>query len=259
MAGFCRAANFRALLKSPIAEQNLKEIRGLVERFYTTSVSAGRVDIGQSDVWADTEESDDSRTQISLDLKKLRRMPADIYEALCGYFTHSLGIDCVAHPPGDEAQFIVEHRIGNIAFGGSKSKSSGNRMVIFEGPNAKQHAGQIMDVLIYPGRNKPRLLFRIQPFAELGEDDKRYDPFRCHEDLGIRTCYAGRQTRPVIVSSKSIISHFASWKTEISGINEECVVVLSLDRVRELAFPTLPCRLTCSRADSITNGAKGRR
>ena len=71
----------------------------------------------------------------------------------------------------------------------------------------------------------------IRQYRELLPDHAVHDPFRRFPDINTRLCYNQTHTTENIVRLEDVVCHFASYVYKPEGIDYDCIVVRSLDRV----------------------------
>ncbi|KAJ3534922.1 hypothetical protein NM688_g7054 [Phlebia brevispora] len=115
---------------------------------------------------------------------------------------------------------------------GKRGKSSRNSFVLLK-TEATPVAAQITDIFLHSrvanGQQMIEPFFVVEEFQPLGHHDQHYDPYRAFPYLNAYLCY-NKFHAPRVVGLHDIQSHFAAYAYTPNGINEECMLVRSLDR-----------------------------
>lgn len=136
------------------------------------------------------------------------------------------------------AQPIPSFPRDNIVFA-SRQGGRRNSFVLFTDPRAPlqdtfPRAGQISQIFLHARLEQGRLLVEpfvlIDEFLPLAGAHVAQDPYRAFADLETRVFYH-KHTAQRVVRSQDIRCHFAALVTDVVGIDQECIVVRSLDRV----------------------------
>lgn len=115
--------------------------------------------------------------------------------------------------------------------------------VVFRAPNNAVLAGQISDIFYHQRTKAGNLTVEpflvVNTFKVLTPEHAAHDPYRQFRDLDAHLVYNNFDSRPQVISLDRVVSHFAFYKYEPEGIDRECVVVRSLDRVRSRSYPAV--------------------
>lgn len=230
--GFCQAANLRSLLKIPAIQNKLQGLHGLIDKYIIGSDAKWK--INEVDIWGKIESPRMIPPQI--DHKKTRTLSEETYGALCDL------LDIDDKHPEPTGQILDQFKVGDVIFAPHIGRrNEGNSMVSFGAGDGKCRAGKIQEVLLHS--NHPQPLFKVYIYKELNDNHRPYDPFIRFPDLHARICYSEFEEKAIIVPYDQITSHFSSCNCRIRGIDQDCIVVLDLDRVR---IPTLSQALSDS-------------
>lgn len=139
-------------------------------------------------------------------------------------------------------------KVSGIAFSNSlTSKNKGDGYVLFRLPITTEGnfevapvAGRIEKIFLHshikPGTEtiitEPYLV--IREYQTLSEDHTKLDPFSRIPHLETKLCYNSFNDTPQVIMATDLVSHFASFVYKPDDIDRDCIVVLSLDRVRGL-------------------------
>lgn len=151
----------------------------------------------------------------------------------------------VFSPPDDPRQRLsphvcdiptVEHH--GVLFG-TRDKNIRNSFICFKDPCSSdpslRRAGQISRIFLHSRDSGGELVVEpflvVDQYAVLSPADSSKDPYLAFPLLETWLCY-DRFSASVIIRRKDIISHFAAFKYSPTNIDERCVVVRCLDRVR---------------------------
>lgn len=99
-------------------------------------------------------------------------------------------------------------------------------------------AGRIEKIFLHshlaPGQEKPvtEPYLVIREYESLTKDHIALDPFSRIPHLEAKLCYDTFKKRPHVIKATDLVSHFASFIYTPEDIGRDCIVVLSLDRVR---------------------------
>ena len=114
-----------------------------------------------------------------------------------------------------------------------------NSFVLFTDPvhpSDQIRAGQIVDIFLHGRRENDQHL--VEPFIVVEEyqalvgADVEYDPYRRIPDLDTRLFYNRFESQQRVVRLQDIQCHFAALVYRPMGIDADCIVARSLDRVR---------------------------
>jgi hypothetical protein len=143
------------------------------------------------------------------------------------------------------AQHLRKVEYNSVTFG-VRGRTTRNSFVLLkkigEQGQATLAAGQIVDIFRH-ARHDGNLMqtedfFVVETFKPLEERHVSCDPYRKFPDLETQLYYYKAETQQdgspclCILQVREIISHFAAFTYVPPGIDEECILVLSLDRVR---------------------------
>ncbi|KAA1478723.1 hypothetical protein DENSPDRAFT_861912 [Dentipellis sp. KUC8613] len=115
-------------------------------------------------------------------------------------------------------------------------RSYPNSMVVFVDPSSRdvRRAGQIVDLFVHQRRVSTGLVAQpfvvVREFMPLTPEDKHHDPYRKIENLGVHLCYRRFEEGHHVLKPRSLVSHFASMIYTPEGIDQECIIIRSLDR-----------------------------
>lgn len=139
------------------------------------------------------------------------------------------------------ARFVPKLEISGLIWG-TRSSNIRNSFICFRDPLSSDsslvHSGQISAIFLHsytdPLSKKqvvaPYLV--VDQFAELSPQHAQNDPYRVYPLLDTKLCYNRFAGEATLIRPTDIIAHFAALVYEPEGINESCIVVRSLDRVR---------------------------
>lgn len=100
-------------------------------------------------------------------------------------------------------------------------------------------AGQITDIFLHGRAENGNPIFEyfaiIEEYVPLEKRNAVKDPYRVFPDLQARLFYRRSRPSPQVIRLHAIRAHFAALFYKPDDIDEECVVVRSLDRVRLLS------------------------
>lgn len=124
---------------------------------------------------------------------------------------------------------------------GTAARSSRNSYVLFkkqEGvlmPKIVNSAGRITDIFYHRrlvnGKERIEPFFVISAYSRLAEHHFSYDLWRHIPGLDTELYYNHLEDEVHLVGLEDVISHFAAYTYTPHGINSECMLVRSLDRV----------------------------
>lgn len=127
---------------------------------------------------------------------------------------------------------------------GTRSKNIRNSFVCFRDPSSSDpslvRAGQISHIFLHR-RLPQREQVLVEPFIMMDEyvplssEHTARDPYRRFPLLNTKLFYNRFHERKLVIRPSDIVSHFAMFVYTPEGIEAQCVVVRSLDRVS--AFP----------------------
>jgi hypothetical protein len=149
----------------------------------------------------------------------------------------------------DRVQEIRSVKISGTTFSNSlTSKNKGDGYVLFRSPGAISGpsnpvpvlAGRIEKIFLHshtkPGTDnvikEPYLV--VREYQSLSKHHAQLDPFARIPHLETKLCYNSFNDQPHVIMASDLISHFASFVYKPDDIDRDCIVVLSLDRVRPL-------------------------
>lgn len=179
----------------------------------------------------------DKKTESSLD--------RDIYDAFLDKLNgaSSVYISMFSQVPGaygsiiyNQVQFVKKVAVDSagLIFATEKGAQR-NSYIIFKHADGTEHPGQIGNIFYhqrYDHTSQKTVVepfFVVRPFVALSEVHATMDPYRIFEGLNTQLFYA-RTKGSVVLRQTDIVSHFAAYTYIPVGIDEECVVVRSLDR-----------------------------
>ena len=222
MRSFASAANFRSLLVTAAMQDEFSLLKPLVAPLTTEASWAPHL-LASSDLWRHGD-GQDPLVLPPYEVKKATALSTDTYRLLSEH---------LANPPGGpypRAQQLKQVARGGAFFAAADaSKRSGNSMILFKGgmQTEKLRVGQIAEIFLHT----TGLYFKVHRFPELNRTDRMVNPFASYPEMGVRVCYSS-PISPELVLIGDVVCHFASWRGVIQGIEHQCVVALSLDRVR---------------------------
>lgn len=143
-----------------------------------------------------------------------------------------------------------EHR--GVTYAGMDTQLRNSFIVFNQHPSvpssAFPSAGQICNIFLHGriegGERIVEPMFVVNEYRPLSEADEDKDPYRRYPDLHTRLFYNTPATTQRVITADQIRAHFAAYVYMPEGIEEECIVVRSLDRVRSKFFAldqTLNC------------------
>ncbi|OSC99540.1 hypothetical protein PYCCODRAFT_1340936, partial [Trametes coccinea BRFM310] len=179
------------------------------------------------------------------DERKLTNLPDDIYQALLRRVeTIDGAIFASAHAGVDDrrprlphaAQHVPSFDDRGVVYATHKS-SRNNSFVLLASENDSEGfpvAAQIEDIILHGrtvnGKAIIQPFFIVHEYVPLSPKDASCDPYREYEDLQTRLFYSRQNAKPRIVTLEEIRCHFASLKYTPKDIDQECIIVRSLDR-----------------------------
>ncbi|KAI0363914.1 hypothetical protein BV20DRAFT_957325 [Pilatotrama ljubarskyi] len=134
---------------------------------------------------------------------------------------------------------LTKLEIGRVTYG-TRANHIRNSFVCFKDPSSDDptlvRAGQISQIFLHSrvASGMQRLVepfLVIQEYIPLTQAHSDLDPYRRFPLLNTRLHYSDFHSRPAVVRSEDILSHFAAYFYVPEGIDQSCVVVRSLDRV----------------------------
>jgi hypothetical protein len=189
----------------------------------------------------------------------LRNLKPEVYEQLlrrvnqeCGPgssgYAHYISSDAGAALLSNRGESLRRVKKDGVWYSTSvtKNRAIGNSYITFRrGPSDElpTGAGQISEIFLhrrYDGDGvtvEPFLV--VKEYQNLRGNHQEHDPFRRIEHLDARLYYNTFLPKPHLIKLSDIISHTATLTFVPTKIKEECVVVLSLDRVSTCVFPDL--------------------
>lgn len=133
------------------------------------------------------------------------------------------------------AQTVKRVDVDGMMFGSARG-SLRNSFVIFTHPDRSKRAGQIQQVFLHRRHEGDQVciepFFIIQAYRPLSVAHAELDPFRKFRELNAKLYYNVLEPETVVLRRVDICSHFASYTYTPDDIPAECVLALSLDRVR---------------------------
>ncbi|RDX47419.1 hypothetical protein OH76DRAFT_1456796 [Lentinus brumalis] len=146
-------------------------------------------------------------------------------------------------PPMVESVDRVEHK--GVTFG-TVSRGTRNSFVMFSrviGGEQQVVAGQISEIIMHTRRvdgdttvTEPFLL--VNQFKTLSEAHRKFDPYLKFLDVPSWLCYNVHSPERHLLRLEDIISHCATYVYTPAGIEKECIVIRSLDRVSRVLWCT---------------------
>jgi hypothetical protein len=187
---------------------------------------------------------------------KAKRLDHDIYNRLLDKINSysqkkfasalKLSVDfCNAPMLHTDAQFLQKVECQNVTFG-MRGRTARNSFILFRKPMPQQNlasvsAGQIVDIFRHARHDGEAMcvedFFVVEAFHPLEGGHVDLDPFRKFPDIEAQLYYRKAEVqqdgapRLHILRITEIISHFAAFVYIPPGIDEECILSLSLDRV----------------------------
>lgn len=136
----------------------------------------------------------------------------------------------------DHVNFIkkIQWTDANIMFA-TASHSERNSFILFSRNDGVLYPAQIQQIFHHRRLDEERKrsvvesFFVVEPFIPLSDADSVHDPYRRFAGLNTALFY-GRTSAPIVIERARIISHFAAHKYLPFGIDQECIVVRSLER-----------------------------
>ncbi|KAI0665423.1 hypothetical protein C8Q78DRAFT_1072989 [Trametes maxima] len=195
----------------------------------------------------------------SYDPKRAVLLIQDVYESLlrcvnlktahlfCSAYSSS-GTKNTSLPLAPSGQPVSSIEHDGIRFSAATAPGARDSYVTFRSPTGSVLAGQISQIFYHQRAENGAFVVEpfliVRAFKSLSEDHAILNPYRRFPDLDTQLVYNEFETRPHVISLNQLVSHFAHYTYTPAGIEEECVVVRSLDRVHG------PRRSFCSRTDS---------
>lgn len=133
-----------------------------------------------------------------------------------------------------------------------------NSFVLFADPTRTQghsalRAGQIVDIFLHGrhehGQQTVEPFFVIDEYQDLEGDHLELDPFRRFPDIETKLYYNRFEGHQRVVRLQDVRCHFAALVYKPMGIDAECIVARSLDRVCKLNSLSEPCSYFTHRND----------
>ncbi|KAI0366442.1 hypothetical protein BV20DRAFT_952139 [Pilatotrama ljubarskyi] len=139
---------------------------------------------------------------------------------------------------------LTKLEIGRVTYG-TRANHIRNSFVCFQDP-ASDHptlvrAGQISQIFLHSRaasgtRNLVQSFLVIDEYVPLTQAHCDLDPYRRFPLLNTQLHYNHFYPRPTVIRTEDLLSHFAAYFYVPEGIDQGCVVVRSLDRVRPRTF-----------------------
>lgn len=183
----------------------------------------------------------------SLQEAKLKRLEHDTYKLLLERINRDLPpsshfgdwfSDSQTALLGMHVQYCDKLEYGNISYSthANSTRAVGNSFIRFRALGAVL-AGQIHQIFLHRRPNESTSSQTVEPFfivkayTKLSLAHRRFDPYVAFVDLETSLCYNTFLPTIKILKLDDIICHFLSYVYTPPGIDEECIVVRSLDRV----------------------------
>jgi hypothetical protein len=194
---------------------------------------------------------------------KARRLDHDIYNRLLDKinsysptkFASVLKLSvqfCDAPMLHTDAQFLQKVEFQNVTYG-MRGRTARNSFILFRKPTLQQNlasvsAGQIVQIFRHARHDGEAMcvedFFVVEAFHPLRRQHVDLDPFRKFPDIEGQLYYRKAEVQQdgatclYILRITEIVSHFAAFVYIPPGIDEECILALSLDRVSLTLMPT---------------------
>ena len=182
-------------------------------------------------------------TLTDYDEKKQKVLPPLVYKKLVTLLssaTTSFSSEHESHHGlpilNDKVNYVPRVEHGGVSFA---TRHSGLRdsFILFDTSPGQRFpaAGQITDIFLHTrtehGEPTIEYFLVVEEYTPLSEPDQAKDPYRRFSDLETRLFYRRLRPSPFVVRLDSIRTHFAAFFYKPDDIDEDCVVVRSLDRV----------------------------
>jgi hypothetical protein len=197
------------------------------------------------------------------DAGKTRRLDQDIYNRLLDKINSysakkfasalNLSVDfCDAPMLHTDAQLLQKVEYQSVTFG-MRGRTARNSFILFKKSTPQQNltsvsAGQIVDIFRHARHDGEAMRVEdfcvVEAFQPLEGQHADLDPFRKFPDIEAQLYYRKAEVnqdgtpRLHILCITEIVSHFAAFVYIPPGIDEECILALSLDRVSLTLMPT---------------------
>lgn len=245
LRSFCRGNNLRALIpllkmpQIPLFSEYLARLREIF-----TSTSPGTY---VTDLLAHASADGTGQT-FTLREDKLNALEEETYHLLLqrvnadadhsSTFASYLSPERNNTPLDHRGQFLKKVKKDGVNFNNSStiSKAIGNSFISFLPLGKSSPAmGQISEIFVHRRKEHNKMVTEpflvIQEFQPLASHHERHDPFRKIEHLDAMMFYNQFRGERHVIKLSDVVSHVATLAYTPEGINEECVVALSLDRV----------------------------
>ncbi|KAH7919176.1 hypothetical protein BV22DRAFT_1023456 [Leucogyrophana mollusca] len=244
---FCMAANLRALASS-IKFPDTAEFRRLCESFQKTFVN--HESIVDSILSVSSTEGVSEIEGSTLDERHMEDLSDCIYDALLDRINKSITTpashfsrwdtsNAKSKPLDYQVRFVRSVKKDSVSLS-VQSSSVGNLFVLFHpsevaGQPRPAVAGQIVQIFLHRrlegGHSVVEPFLAVKEFQSLSVSDQAYDPYRAIEHLGVQLYYNNLKSQTHVLKVSDVVSHFSSFVYVPPGIERECIVVKSLDRV----------------------------
>ena len=130
--------------------------------------------------------------------------------------------------------------VKNVTHGGVKYTSDGRDSFVTYKLRTNEgevvNAGKIQGIFLHHRRDGgmaiDEVFIILRDYLPLTQSDRRHDPFHSFEGLDTRLYYNAFHGKARIIRIGDVVAHFASLIYTPPGMDTECLVVRSLDRVR---------------------------
>lgn len=181
-------------------------------------------------------------------------LPRLVYESILELLNSESGEDCYSsayqghgqarhtpnallNPYGQQVTSVTRDK---LVFATAEKKGLRNSFVVFKDAvfEGRACAGQISQIYLH-SRNRAGItvteaFLQIKAYEHLTDQDAIKDPYCQWKDLNTHLCYSSFQERTPFVRLGDVIAHFAAYMYTPDDIGKECIVVRSLDRVRNV-------------------------
>lgn len=125
---------------------------------------------------------------------------------------------------------------GGVSFHSSSDSPRDSNIMFRASASEPPCPGRILEIFKYSvwnaqGRLTEATYLYVAPLATLSHQDTAHDPYRAYEYVGGQLYY-DRYLAGIIIAPEDIISHFARTPMNIPHVQQPCIHVLSLDKVR---------------------------
>ena len=185
--------------------------------------------------------------------KKVELLPRAAYDVLMQWMPDHFAS---FYAPQDDPRARISRqvqRVTDILHGGleyaTPKRSARNSYILFNDASntaSTPRAGQIASIFLHSRLEQDSEIIsafiEVDAYEELSPSDSPKDPYRTFAGLNTRLVY-NRVASRVLIPLDRVVCHFAALVYRPPGIEKDCVVVRSLDRVRALSLSSRLLRI----------------